>query len=101
MPYYLPDCTDVIRRALNEDIGTGDVTTQLIVDPDLRAEAYLIAREAGVVAGTDVVRQTLLQLDPGMECVVHVEDGEPMEPGGRIMTVSGSAQAILTGERVA
>src|SRR5437016_4671486 len=101
MPFYPPDCIETIRRALNEDLGTGDVTTQLTIDPEQRAEADFIARQAGIIAGTEVVRQTLLQLDPGMELAVHLQDGETAELGDRILTATGSAQAILTGERVA
>ena len=101
MPHYLPDSMEVIRRALNEDIGTGDVTTQLTIDADLRANADFIARQTGIIAGTEVVRQTLLQLDPGMEFVIHLEDGDTAAAGDKILTATGSAKAILTGERVA
>jgi nicotinate-nucleotide pyrophosphorylase (carboxylating) len=96
-----PDSIDAIRRALAEDIGTGDVTTQLTVDPDLRAAADFVAKQTGVIAGTWIVRQTLLQLDPGIEVELHVEDGETVQPGDVMLTAKGSAQALLTGERVA
>ncbi len=101
MAFYPPDCTEIVRQALAEDIGTGDVTTQLTVDPDLKATAYFIAKQAGIIAGIDVVRQTLLQLDPGALFEIHLEDGENVEPGDTILTATGRAQALLTGERVA
>jgi nicotinate-nucleotide pyrophosphorylase (carboxylating) len=102
MPSFnLPDCLDTIRRALAEDIGTGDVTTLYTVDPDVRAEADFIAKEPGIVAGLEIVRQTFLQLDPGIEFKVQLDDGESAEAGDTIATASGNARALLTGERVA
>jgi nicotinate-nucleotide pyrophosphorylase (carboxylating) len=101
MTLHPPDCIDIVRRALAEDIGTGDVTTQLTVDLNLQADADFVAKQPGIVAGTEVVRQTFLQLDPGAEFVFGVEDGEGVEAGAKIMTVTGNAGAILTGERVA
>ena len=101
MAFYAPDCAEIIRQALAEDIGTGDVTTQLTVDPNLRASADFIAKQAGVIAGAEVVRQTLLQLDPAMDFALLVEDGETAEPGDTILTATGHAQSLLTGERVA
>ena len=101
MTYHVPDCIDVVRRALAEDVGTGDITTQLTVDPNMSAVANFVAKEAGIVAGIDVVRQTLLQLHPAMEFSEAVEDGYSVESGDVILTVRGRAAAILTGERVA
>ncbi len=101
MLFFPPDCTEIIRRALAEDVGSGDVTTQLTVESNLRSRASFIAKAVGIVAGIHVASQTLLQLDPGMEFVVHVDDGDSIQPGDTILTASGSAQAILTGERVA
>ncbi len=101
MGFYAPECTEIVRQALAEDIGTGDITTQLTVDPDLNATGSFIAKQAGVIAGIDVVRQTLLQLDPEIEFEVLLDDGETAEPGDTILTASGRAQALLTGERVA
>jgi nicotinate-nucleotide pyrophosphorylase (carboxylating) len=101
MTFFMPDCIDIVRRALGEDIGTGDITTELTVDRNKRAEADFVAKQAGVIAGIDIVEQTFLQLDPGMEFVFHVEDGETVEAGDKIITATGHAAAILTGERVA
>src|SRR5689334_21150293 len=99
--YHLPHCLDTIRRALSEDIGTGDVTPLFTVDSDLRAEAAFIAKQPGIVAGVGVVRQTLLQLDPSIEFSVALEDGDTAEAGDTIMTARGRACALLTCERVA
>jgi len=99
--FHLPDCHDTIRRALSEDIGTGDVTTLFTVEPDLRAEADFIAKQPGIVAGVEILRQTLLQLDPSIEFTVELEDGETAEAGDTIATARGQACALLTGERVA
>jgi len=100
MSFHMPDCAEIVRHALAEDIGTGDVTTDLTVDPGMRAEAHFVAKQAGIIAGTEAVRQTLMQLDPGIELQIHLEDGETAEVGEKILTARGSARALLTGERV-
>jgi nicotinate-nucleotide pyrophosphorylase (carboxylating) len=101
MSFFMPDCIEIVRRALAEDIGTGDITTELTVDRNKRVGAAFIAKQAGVIAGIDIVEQTFLQLDPGITFIFDVEDGETVEPGDNIMTATGHAVAILTGERVA
>lgn len=101
MAFLAPECTEIVKRALAEDIGTGDVTTELTVDRNMTLTADFVAKQAGVIAGGDVVRQTLEQLDPDVEVTVHVLDGESVEPGTVILSATGDAQALLTGERVA
>ncbi|HLJ57323.1 MAG TPA: carboxylating nicotinate-nucleotide diphosphorylase [Chthonomonadaceae bacterium] len=101
MSNYLPDCSELIRRALAEDIGAGDVTTQLTVDEALKASADFVAKQHGIVAGKQVAKQVLAQLDPAIEFTDQAEEGESVEPGQVLFTATGSAQAILTAERVA
>jgi len=92
---------DLVRRALAEDVGTGDITTRAIVPPDRQARASLIARVTCVVAGLDVFSEVFHQLDPS----VHVErlraDGDRSEPDDVLARVAGPAASILTGERTA
>ena len=65
--YFPPDCTEIVRRALVEDIGSGDITTLLTVDAEVQAEARVVAKQTGIVAGLSVLRQTFLQVDPALE----------------------------------
>ncbi len=92
----------VVRAALAEDLGRGgDVTTDAIVSPEVRARAVLAARRDGVVAGTLTALLAFRLLDPSIECTIDVADGERVAAGGAIAHVSGSARCILSGERVA
>jgi len=93
------DC--VVRAALDEDIGSGDITTLLTVAADAEATANVIAKGAGIIAGIDVARTAYAALDPGMTFQVNMTDGSVVAPNDHIATVSGNARAILTAERVA
>lgn len=91
----------VIKRALEEDIGPGDVTTDSIVPPGLRVTGQLIAKERGVVAGILVMKRVFELLDPGINFHVFVKDASCVHPGDIIAMVKGSGRALLKGERVA
>ncbi len=91
----------LIRAALEEDIGTGDVTTLALVPPEARIRAVIVARNACRVAGTDVARRVFHALDPELSVAAVVPDGMPAKAGGHIVTLSGRAASILTAERVA
>ncbi|UCF79598.1 MAG: carboxylating nicotinate-nucleotide diphosphorylase [Candidatus Eiseniibacteriota bacterium] len=93
--------TPMVRMALTEDIGGGDITTQTSVAEDLGASAAIFAREGGVLAGLEVARIVFHELDPTAEFTAHMKDGENVAAGKRVCTIKGSARAILTGERVA
>lgn len=101
MSLYVPECRDIVRMALAEDIGSGDITSLLTVDKDSPAKAKIVAKQAGIVAGLPVVQQVFMQVEPGLEIEFDVEDGDPIEPGATLGTIKGQAQAILSGERVA
>lgn len=92
---------DLITRALAEDIGDGDVTTLTTVDPNTVMTGAFIAKAPGVVAGLAVVSRTFAQLDARIEVSPQVADGDTVQPKQPIATVSGPAQALLSGERVA
>lgn len=93
---------DVLRTALAEDLGTaGDLTTDAIVDAAATAEAALVARQPGRVAGVDVVAATFALVDPDVEVAPVLADGDDVAAGATLATVRGPARAILTGERVA
>jgi nicotinate-nucleotide pyrophosphorylase (carboxylating) len=92
----------LLRRALREDLGgAGDVTSDAVVPPEARAEALVVARQAGRVAGLDLALETFRLLDPSRDALVLRRDGQDAEAGTALARVSGSARALLTGERTA
>lgn len=97
----LLDMQRCILQALQEDLGDGDVTTLCTIPPDALQEGKFIAKEAGVVAGLDVVRSTFRALDDTVQVHYLVIDGDWVEPDTVIATVKGPVRAILTAERVA
>jgi nicotinate-nucleotide pyrophosphorylase (carboxylating) len=96
---------DVIRRlvanALDEDIGQGDLTTLSAIDADSRAEADVVFREPGVVAGLAVVEDVFTTVEPSLRVELLVADGANVDAGAVVAHIAGSARGILSGERVA
>ncbi len=91
-----------VRAALLEDLGrAGDITSDAIIGPDLRANVALVAREAGVLAGLDFARTAFALIDPRITLIAACEDGARLAPGDVIATITGPARGILTAERVA
>lgn len=91
----------IVRLALAEDLGRGDVTTDSIVPAGAMARGQFIAKAAGVVAGWDVVAATFAALDPRAVVQPIVHDGSDVRAGTLIGIVAGRARALLSGERVA
>lgn len=91
----------IVQQALEEDIGWGDVTTQLTVPIDARARGVFLAKAAGVIAGLDVARTAFEIVEPSTEFQALVQDGDRAVEGAQLAEVSGSARGILTAERVA
>jgi len=101
-PYLAAEDLDaLIRRALEEDLGPGDVTTLATIPPGTRAEAVFLAKAPGTVAGLDVAGRVFGALDASVSVGWTVRDGDTVEAGRRFGTVSGPAHALLSGERVA
>lgn len=96
---------NVVRRivdtALNEDLASGDITTEACVDPGVVAFAYATAREELVVCGGVVFEEVFRQVDPTIEIAIERADGQVVGSGTRLWTVCGPARGILMGERVA
>ena len=92
---------DCIRRALEEDIGTGDVTTDSIVPADARLRGNIVAKQSGVVAGLKVAKLVFKQLSDDISFTTNVSDGAFVDARMLLAEVSGSARALLTGERTA
>jgi nicotinate-nucleotide pyrophosphorylase (carboxylating) len=92
----------VVRAALEEDLGrAGDITSQLTVPAEARAAARLVARKPGRIAGLICAEAAFRMVDPAVKFEVATPDGSDVIAGAVLATVSGSARAILTAERVA
>jgi nicotinate-nucleotide pyrophosphorylase (carboxylating) len=92
---------EIIRLALEEDVGSGDITTGATVEEGVRAAARIVAKEDCVVCGLGIVRRTFEIVDPAVEADLHAEDGSHVEAGTHVATIRGPARALLTGERAA
>jgi nicotinate-nucleotide pyrophosphorylase (carboxylating) len=92
---------ETVRRALAEDFGWGDVTTEAIIDRNRKGRAVLLAKSRCVIAGLDVAAEAFRQLDPGVVMTRHCEDGQWCERGTEVVELRGDASALLTAERTA
>jgi nicotinate-nucleotide pyrophosphorylase (carboxylating) len=95
------DVIECIRRAMAEDIGPGDVTTDSIVPPQATMRGKIIAKQAGIVAGLDVARAVYLLLDDRVDFAANAAEGERVDNQYILAQVSGPARALLTAERTA
>jgi nicotinate-nucleotide pyrophosphorylase (carboxylating) len=96
-----PDILSSVERALAEDVGPGDVTTEGIVPAGESLGGRIVAKESGVVAGLTVARAAFQLLDQRVEFAASVADGDIVEAGQTLTEIRGSARAILTAERTA
>jgi nicotinate-nucleotide pyrophosphorylase (carboxylating) len=92
---------DIVRRALAEDIGAGDVTTAATVDSSLRARGELVAKCDCVIAGLAVAEEVFRQVDPGATMTVHRPDGSRCVPADIVAEIYGTSAGLLTAERTA
>lgn len=90
---------DIVRRALDEDIGFGDLTSE-IVDESLEGTAYFLAKEDFILCGVDVAKLVFKIYDDNLKVSFDCDDGESVKTGQRVGTVSGKLKSILTCERV-
>lgn len=91
---------DIIRNALKEDIGTGDITTLSTVGADRTVKGRYLAKEDGIICGLDIVRRVFELLDPSIIFQALAREGSRIRKGDIIASVSGNAGNVLTGERV-
>jgi nicotinate-nucleotide pyrophosphorylase (carboxylating) len=99
-----PDAEELaalVRCALAEDVGAGDLTAQAIVTPEARARGRIRAKQAGVVSGLRPAREVFRQIDPALEFDARLDDGDAVSPGALLAVVRGAAQSILSAERTA
>lgn len=93
---------DAVHRALDEDLGrAGDVTSIATIPETTQAHAIMVARQAGVIAGLPLAVETFQRLSADISITAHVRDGETVAAGIDVLTLSGPARAILSGERTA
>ncbi|MFA5892445.1 MAG: carboxylating nicotinate-nucleotide diphosphorylase [Candidatus Margulisiibacteriota bacterium] len=98
----IKEVTDfMVKLALAEDVGRGDLTTRAIIQKDQKAKAILTAKEAGVICGQAIAAEVFRHLDPRIRYSAKVKDGAFAKKGKIIAVVSGPARGILAGERVA
>ncbi len=97
----LQQINKIVRLALKEDLGAGDVTTLALVPAGLAVEAVIVFREPAVVCGLEFVKRTFLSLDRSAVISFSVGDGKRVEAGSEVARIRGKARAVLSGERVA
>jgi nicotinate-nucleotide pyrophosphorylase (carboxylating) len=92
---------DIVDLALAEDVGQGDITSEILIPPDLQGQAVVLVKARGILAGIDVARLVFLRVDPTLKFQVLIVDGSRVKPGNIAATISGSVTSILKAERVA
>ncbi len=92
---------ELVRRALAEDFGWGDVTTETIIDREQKARGVIVAKSTCVMAGIDIAAEAFRQLDPAVQITIKCPDGQRCERGSEVADIRGHAAALLTAERTA
>lgn len=92
---------DIVQRALDEDVGAGDLTTAATVPPGVRGRGVFLVKADCVLAGLDIAFEAFRLLQPDVRTAAHKEDGERCRAGDEIAEVTGRAATLLTAERTA
>jgi nicotinate-nucleotide pyrophosphorylase (carboxylating) len=95
------DYRELVRRALAEDLGWGDVTTDATIERDQKGRGVIVCKCDCVIAGLEIAAEAFRQLDPGVTIVVHKADGTRCANGTEVAEFTGAAAALLTAERTA
>jgi len=90
-----------IDAALREDMPEGDVTSESIIPPDARSEAFFLAKEDGVLAGLEIASRVFARIDPSIIFIERFRDGSAFRQGDKLARVKGPTIALLKGERTA
>lgn len=93
--------SEVIDRALAEDLSSGDITTEALIPEDLKGKASIIIKCDGVLAGIDVAKEVFLKIDPSIRFEALVQDGAKVRKNDVVAVIEGKVANILKGERVA
>lgn len=91
----------LIRAAIAEDIGSGDVTSEFFIPRDARSRGRIVAREDGVASGVEVAAAVFHRIDRGLKIHLLIRDGESFREGASILEVEGRTRSILSAERTA
>ena len=97
----LDEINQILENALREDIGSGDITTNMLFQYDAECKAIILAKEEGLVAGLPIAEMVFRKLDKDIFCSEEKKDGDKVEPNQVLAEITGSQKAVLTGERVA
>jgi nicotinate-nucleotide pyrophosphorylase (carboxylating) len=96
-----PTARETIARALAEDLGPGDITSECFIPAGHCSTARLIAKESATLAGTAAATEVFRQVDPNIEITILKNDGQAISPGDLILTATGPTRALLSAERTA
>ncbi|MFC1925361.1 carboxylating nicotinate-nucleotide diphosphorylase [Chloroflexota bacterium] len=91
----------LIDLALAEDLGSGDVTIEALISPDLQASASIMAKDSGILAGIEVAGLIFHRVDSSLKFEAFISDGNRIEPGDVIAGIDGNVAGILKAERTA
>lgn len=101
MMTYEEQVKDAINRALAEDLGNGDITTDTLITPELQGRASFLIKAQGVLAGIDIAHRVFLEVDRTIEMDILIKDGTRIQKGDIAAKVSGNLASILKAERTA
>jgi nicotinate-nucleotide pyrophosphorylase (carboxylating) len=101
VPFYLPiSVKEVIKLAISEDEGQGDVTSSFVVPPNKKATAHIVAKEDFILAGMPVVEQVFKTVDKNLKLKIFFEEASLLKKGDLIAEAKGKARSLLLAERV-
>lgn len=92
---------DAIKSAIQEDVGSGDITSDVCIPETTTSTARFIAKAAGIVSGIEIAALVLMSIDASICVEIHIPDGSPVAKGDVIAVAHGPARSMLTGERTA
>ncbi len=101
MSLNIDEIKPVVESALKEDIGAGDITSDILIPSGVKSKGVIIAKENGVIAGIPVAELVFKIINSKVEFTANTSDGEKVREGGRIAEAAGEAKGILAGERTA
>ncbi len=91
----------LVEQALNEDTGSGDITSEILIPLELPGKACMMAKAGGIIAGTGIAERVFKKVDPSIKVDIEIRDGSAVKYGDIILNVAGNVRSILRAERVA
>ena len=96
-----PKLRSLLKEALTEDLGRGDITTEALIQKSQKGQAWIVAKDSGVCCGGGLAKEIFRLQDPSLKIDLHQKEGELIQKGKKILTVRGRIRPILEAERVA